>query len=78
MLMSHKNFHFTQIPDKTNDIIFFKKLKNPVFGHFFLMGIFSKKSDCHTQLYVGPQHQAKFQKKLLSKFQEKLRTGPIS
>ena len=33
MLMSHKNFHFTQIPDKTNDIIFFKKLKNPVFGH---------------------------------------------
>ena len=33
MLMSHKNFHFTQIPDKTNDVIFFKKSKNPVFGH---------------------------------------------
>ena len=21
MLMNHKNFHFTQIPDKTNDVI---------------------------------------------------------
>ena len=26
MLMNHKNLHFTQIPDKTNDMIF---LKNP-------------------------------------------------
>ena len=24
MLMNHKNFHFTQIPDKTNDGIFLK------------------------------------------------------
>ena len=26
-LMNHKNFHFTQIPDKTNDTIFSKSLK---------------------------------------------------
>ena len=27
MLMNHKNFRFTQIPDKTNDMIFLKSLK---------------------------------------------------
>ena len=27
MLMNHKNFHFTQIPDKTNDMIFLKSPK---------------------------------------------------
>ena len=27
MLMNHKNFHFTQIPDKTNDLIFLKSSK---------------------------------------------------
>ena len=26
MLMNHKIFHFTQIPDKTNDVIFLKSL----------------------------------------------------
>ena len=61
VLMNHNNFQFTQIPDKTNDMIF---LKSPetiqkvwvIFGHFCLMGIFSKKSQysCHTQLYMGP------------------------
>ena len=24
MLMNHRNFHFTQIPDKTNNVIFLK------------------------------------------------------
>ena len=33
MLIDHKNFRFTQIPDKTNDEIFFKST-NPVFGPF--------------------------------------------
>ena len=49
MLIKHKNFHFTQIPDKTN-VIFLKKTKNHVFGqflmifgHFYLMGIFFEK-----------------------------------
>ena len=59
MLMNHRNFHFTKIPDKTNDIIF---LKSPLkmflcrlcFGHFWLIKIFSKKSHCNLQLYRGP------------------------
>ena len=40
MLMNHKNFHFTQIPDKTNEVIFLKSPKTifgpflTIFGHF--------------------------------------------
>ena len=60
MLMNHKNFHFTQIPDKTNDVIFLKCPKTMFlgrfdhFGHFSQMGIFSKKSGCHTEVDMGP------------------------
>ena len=36
MLMNHKNFHFTQIPDKTNDVIFLKSPKTMLLGHFWL------------------------------------------
>ena len=51
---NHKTFDFTQIPDKTNDMIF---LTNEpcfwaIFDHFYLIGIFSKKPSCHTQLYM--------------------------
>ena len=35
MLMNHKNFHFTQIPDKTNDMIFLKNPKTLFLGHFW-------------------------------------------
>ena len=35
MLMNHKNFHFTQIPDKTNDVIFLKSPKTMFLGHFW-------------------------------------------
>ena len=35
MLMNHKNFHFTQILDKTNDIIFLKSPKTMFFGPFW-------------------------------------------
>ena len=38
ILMNHKNFHFAQIPDKTNDVIFLKSLKPcfwAIFDHFF-------------------------------------------
>ena len=35
MLMDHKNFHFTQIPDKTNDTIFLKNPKTMFLGHFW-------------------------------------------
>ena len=31
MLMNHKNFRFTQIPDKTNDMIFLKSPQKPCF-----------------------------------------------
>ena len=58
MLKDHKNFRFTPIPDKTNDMIFLKSPKTLFldhFGHFCPMGIFSKKS--------GSVIHAKFQKK---------------
>ena len=61
LLMNHKNFHFTQIPDKTNDIIFIKSPKTLFWSHFWLfLVIFAqweflqKKCSCHTQLYLGP------------------------
>ena len=61
MLMNHKNFHFTQIPDKTNNVIFLKSPKTmfwAIFDHFwsFLLDgdFFQKIQLCHTQLYMGP------------------------
>ena len=35
MLVNHKTFHFTQIPDKTNHGIFLKSPKTMFLGHFF-------------------------------------------
>ena len=55
MLMNHKNFHFTQIPDKTNDVIFLKSPKTKfwaIFGYFCSMGIFSKKSSSVKHNYI--------------------------
>ena len=43
MLMNHNNFRLTQIPDKTNGMIF---------SHFSLIGIFSKKSGSVTHNYI--------------------------
>ena len=44
MLMNHNNFCFTQIPDKTNDVIFLKSPKILFLGHFDLFdGDFFKK-----------------------------------
>ena len=40
MLMNHKNFHFTQIPDKTYDVIFLKSSKTMLLGHFWPFLIF--------------------------------------
>ena len=68
MLMNHKNLHFTQIPDKTNDVIF---ITSPcfwailtIFGHFCPMGIFSKKSGCVTHNYIwAPNTMQSFRKK---------------
>ena len=35
ILMNHKNFDFTQIPEKTNDMIFLKSSKTMFLGHFW-------------------------------------------
>ena len=35
MLMNHKNFRFTQIPDKNNNMIFLKSSKTLFWGHFW-------------------------------------------
>ena len=70
ILMNHKNFHFSQIPGKTNDVIFLKSSKTLFLGHFlpFLvifcpMGIFSKKSDSVTNNYIwNPKTIVSFRK----------------
>ena len=58
MLMNHKNFDFTQIPEKTNDVIFLKGPKAKVLGHFWPFlpygDFFQKMQLCHTQLYMDP------------------------
>ena len=58
MSMNHKNFDFTQIPDKTNDVIFFKSPKTMFLGHFWPFlhnGIFFQKIQLsHTTIYDGP------------------------
>ena len=58
MLMNHKNFDFTQIPDKTNDVIFLKSPKTMFLGHFWPFlpdgDFFQKIQLCHTQLYMDP------------------------
>ena len=81
MLMNHKSFHFTQIPDKTNDAIFLKSRKTlildhflTIFGHFCLMDFFPKNPAVTHNYIWAPKHNAKFPKKLMSQFQENLRT----
>ena len=61
MLINHKNFHFTQIPDKTKDVIFLKVQKTMFLGIFYNFWSFLPDVDffqiirlCHTQLYMGP------------------------
>ena len=55
--MNHKNFYLTQIPDKTNDMIFLKSPKT-IFDHFWSFlpngDFFQKVPLCHKQLYMGP------------------------
>ena len=78
MLMNHKIFHSTKIPYKINDVIFLKSPKILFWGHFrpFLAAgdSFQKIWLCHIQLYMSSYQHAKFQKKLMSQFQENLRT----
>ena len=58
MLMNHKNFHFTQISDKTNDVVFQKPCFWAIFDHFWSFlpdgDFFQKIWLCHTHLYMSP------------------------
>ena len=61
MLMNHKNFHFTQILDKIDDLILLKSPKTmfcAIFDHFwsflFDEDFFQKIWLCHWQLHMGP------------------------
>ena len=63
MLMNHKNFHFTQIPDKTNDVIFLKSSKIMFFWPFLPDGDFSKNSGSVTHNYIWtPNNMLSFRK----------------
>ena len=76
MLMNHKNFHFTQIPDKTNDMIFLKSPKTLFWGHFWPFlpnGDFFQKVRLSQTIY-GPLTPSKFHKKLMSQSRENLQT----
>ena len=60
MLMNHKNFHLTQIPDKTNDTILLKSQKTHFWAFFAHFWSFSPNRDffqkfwlCHIQLYMS-------------------------
>ena len=78
LLMNHKNFSFTQIPDKTNDMIFLKSPKTLFLGHFWhfltLWRFFQKNPVLSHITIYGTLIHAKFQKKLMSQFWENLRT----
>ena len=56
MLKTHKDFPFTQIPDKTNDIIFLKSPKNLFLGHFlpFFLIVFSENPALSHITIYGP------------------------
>ena len=57
MLMNHNNFHFTQIPDKTNDVIFLNSPKIMFCGHFWPFlpdGDFFQKTSSFTHNYIWP------------------------
>ena len=57
ILMNHKNFDFTQIPDKTNDVISLKKPETLFLGNFWPFlpdgDFFQKIQLCRTQLYMA-------------------------
>ena len=54
MLMNHKNSHSTQIPDKTNDMIFLKKSFWPFLVIFAWWGFFPKNPAVTRNYYMDP------------------------
>ena len=76
MLMNHKNFHFTQTPDKTNDVILLKSPKTIFLGNFWSFlpyGNFFRKNPTVTHNY-GPLISCLVSKKIMSQSQENLWT----
>ena len=81
MLMNHKNFHFIQIRDKTNDMIFLKSPKTMFFDHFWIFLVifaqwgFFPKNPAVTHNYIwAPNIMLSFRKKLMSQSWENLWT----
>ena len=85
--MNHKNFHFSQIPDKTNDVIFLKSPKAMFLGHFWPFlpdGYFFQKIRLpHTTIYrplklssVSEKTNKPIPRKLTGRWKEE-QTGPI-
>ena len=77
MLMNHKNFHFTQTPDKTNDVILLKSPKTIFLGNFwpFLSyGDFFRKNLAVTHNYIWVPNIMLSFKKIISQSQENLWT----
>ena len=70
--MKYKNVRFTQIADKTNDMIFLKSPENPVFGPFltiFAQWGFFPKNPAVTHNYIwAPNIMLSFKKKLMRQF----------
>ena len=71
MLMNHKNFHFTQITDKANNVIFLKSPKTMFLGHFFdhfcPMRIFFQKTPAVTHNYIRASNIMQSSKKKFKK-----------
>ena len=58
--MNHKNFHFTQIPGKTNDVIFLKVQKPcfwAIFDHLPIADFFQKIWLSHITRYYAKVFQ---------------------
>ena len=74
---NHKNFHFTQIWDKTNATIFLKVQKQflTMFGHFCPNGDFFQKNPVLSHNYKwAPKTMLSFRKKPMNQSRENFRT----
>ena len=79
MLMNQKNFHLTQISDKTNYVIFVKNPKTLFLEHFWLFwvifawwGLFLKTPTVTYNYVWAHNSMLSFRKKLMSQFRENL------
>ena len=70
MLMNHKNFHFTQISDKTNDVIFLKSPKTLFLSLFDNFWSFLPDPAATNNYIWAPNTMLSFRKKIISQFQE--------